>query len=52
MRARQLKHSEAMIHLGIMYQHGIGVNKDEDKALEMFEEASQYGSLALMYLEN
>lgn len=48
--------SEAQVKLGIRYQAGIGVDKDLNKAVELFKAADQQGNvkakynLALMYL--
>ncbi len=42
-RAARLGSSQACYDLGFLYQNGIGVTEDEDKALQFFTEAAERG---------
>ena len=53
--AAQLKNDNALRNVGILYQEGLGIEKDMKKAVELFTECANLGnhyginSLALMY---
>ncbi len=42
-RAVALNNADGMFILGLMYEHGAGVNQDLDKALNLFNQAAQRG---------
>ncbi len=42
-RAAQAGDSDAQYHLAYLYENGLGVTKDEAKALELYEQAANQG---------
>ena len=48
-RADEMGNKRAPYHIGYMYECGIGVEKDEEKAIEYYEKASKAGYKAANY---
>ena len=42
-RAVELDHGPAFFNLGQLYEYGLGVNKDEDRAVDLYREAARRG---------